>query len=73
MLQTLMNNSKDAVAYQKQLESLDDIDENVVFYMVGIKPNASRLSLKFIDRKRYSDDIVEYFTVSKGYAGFRRI
>ena len=44
-----------AVAYQRQLESLDDIDENVIFYMIGIKPNASRLSLKFIDRKRYSD------------------
>ena len=55
MLQDLMANSKDAVAYQRQLESLDDIDENVIFYMIGIKPNASRLSLKFIDRKRYSD------------------
>ncbi|MCI8645794.1 MAG: type I-C CRISPR-associated protein Cas8c/Csd1 [Firmicutes bacterium] len=54
-LQALMESGKDAVAYQKQLESFDDIDENVVFYMVGIKPNASRLSLKFIDRKRYSD------------------
>ena len=55
MLQDLMAKSKDAEAYQRQLESLDDIDEKVVFYMVGIKPNASRLSLKFIDRKRYSD------------------
>lgn len=35
--------------------SLDGIDENVDFYMMGLKPNSSRLSLKFLVRKKYAD------------------
>ena len=35
--------------------TLDGIDENVDFYMMGLKPNSSRLSLKFLVRKKYAD------------------
>ena len=34
---------------------LDKIDENVDFYILGLKPNSSRLSVKFIFRKKYAD------------------
>ena len=30
------------------LLELDKIDENVDFYILGLKPNSSRLSVKFI-------------------------
>lgn len=36
-------------------EELEGIDENVDFYIAGLKPNSSRLSLKFIVKKRYAD------------------
>ena len=55
MLSDLMRRSKDGIIYEEQLKSLEDIDPDVIFYMIGIKPNATRLSIKFIDRKRYSD------------------
>ena len=31
------------------------IDSNVDFYMLGLKPNSSRLSVKFIIRRKYAD------------------
>lgn len=36
-------------------DKFNDIDENVDFYIAGLKPNSSRLSIKFILRKRYGD------------------
>lgn len=36
-------------------EELENIDGNVDFYIAGIKPNSSRLSLKFIVKKKYAD------------------
>lgn len=55
LLHDVWSNAKDGKAYLEQLEKLDGIDENVDFYMVGFKPNVSRLAIKFIDRKKYSD------------------
>lgn len=55
MLRKILYGSEYADVRSIQLESIEDIDEDVVFYMVGIKPNSSRLSIKFIDRKKYSD------------------
>lgn len=37
----------------QKLLSERDIDENVDFYIVGLKPNSGRLSQKFIYRKRF--------------------
>lgn len=36
-------------------EELKDIDGDVDFYMAGLKPNSSRLSLKFLVKKKYAD------------------
>lgn len=35
--------------------SLEGIDPNVDFYLVGLKPNSSRIAMKFIYRRRYGD------------------
>lgn len=55
MLRKILCGSADGDVRSAQLETIEDIDEDVVFYMAGIKPNSSRLSIKFIDRKKYSD------------------
>lgn len=55
MLHDVWENGKNGIAYTSQLKNIDAIDENVDFYMFGIKPNSSRLSIKFFDRKSYSD------------------
>ena len=48
---------------------LDKIDENVDFYILGLKPNSSRLSVKFIFRKKYADankiDYIDLYNVLK--------
>lgn len=65
MLRKILYGSSCGDVRSVQLESIEDIDEDVVFYMVGIKPNSSRLSIKFIDRRKYSD-------VLWNIAGFQR-
>lgn len=55
MLRKLMKDSTNGRITEDRLRSLDVIDPNVEFYMVGLKPNSSRLSVKFIYRKRYAD------------------
>lgn len=39
----------------ERLLAASEIDPNVDFYIAGIKPNASRLSVKFLYRKRFGD------------------
>lgn len=36
-------------------DDLGEIDDNIDFYIVGLKPNTSRISIKFIFRKKYAD------------------
>lgn len=38
-----------------QISSLGNVDDNVDFYIVGLKPNSSRVSMKFIYRRKYAD------------------
>ena len=40
---------------EERLQSLNMIDPDVDFYMLGLKPNSSRLSVKFIIRRKYAD------------------
>lgn len=54
MLAKLFQDAKKGTVSGGRL-SLDSIDENVDFYMMGLKPNSSRLSLKFLVRKKYAD------------------
>ncbi len=55
MLKELMEDSATGKITAKRLENLDLIQEDVDFYMLGLKPNSSRLALKFIYRKSYAD------------------
>ncbi len=55
MLKNLMNDARKGSLLKEKLDSLDDIDPDVDFYMLGLKPNSSRLSVKFIFKKKYAD------------------
>jgi CRISPR-associated protein Csd1 len=45
---------KGSINYKKILGE-DDIDENVDFYIVGFEPNSSRLSLKFMYKRKFGE------------------
>lgn len=55
MLKSLFKSGREGLLAEERLQSLDMIDPNVDFYMLGLKPNSSRLSVKFIYRKKYAD------------------
>ena len=55
MLKKLLWDARDAKVSEERLQSLGMIDSNVDFYMLGLKPNSSRLSVKFIIRRKYAD------------------
>lgn len=55
MLKALLQSGAKGTVTEGRLQSLDQIEENVDFYMLGLKPNSSRLSVKFIYRKKYAD------------------
>nr|WP_316612707.1 type I-C CRISPR-associated protein Cas8c/Csd1 [uncultured Ruminococcus sp.] len=52
MLHSLVKKSREGTASSDTLASFEKIDESVTFYILGIKPNASRLSVKFIYRQK---------------------
>ena len=52
LLEGMIKKIRDGQASLDSFLELEDIDENVDFYIFGIKPNSSRLSLKFIYRRR---------------------
>lgn len=39
----------------KQLDSISEIDPSVSFYILGIKPNASRLSIAFLYKQKFGE------------------
>lgn len=55
MLKDLLKDAGDAKMTEERLHSLDMIDPNVDFYMLGLKPNSSRLSVKFMIKRKYAD------------------
>ncbi len=55
MLQELWKDASRAKLSEGRLLSLEQIDPNVDFYMIGLKPNSSRLAIKFIIQKQYAD------------------
>ena len=52
LLEGMIKKIRDGQASFDSFSTLEDIDENVDYYIFGIKPNSSRLSLKFIYRRR---------------------
>ena len=55
MLKNLLESGRRGKVTEERLQSLSMIEPDVDFYMFGLKPNSSRLSVKFIFRKRYAD------------------
>ena len=55
VLKELLKDARDANVTEERLQSLNMIDSDVDFYMLGLKPNSSRLSVKFIIRRKYAD------------------
>lgn len=55
MLKGLLESGRKGKITEDRLRSLDKIDPDVDFYMVGLKPNSSRLAVKFCCRRKYAD------------------
>lgn len=55
MLREMLRSGRKGNITAARLESLDSIDSDVDFYILGLKPNSSRLSVKFIYRRKYAD------------------
>lgn len=55
MLRGLMRDIKNGKLSEERLQSLGIINPDVDFYMVGLKPNSSRVSVKWIYRKRFAE------------------
>ena len=54
-MKKMMEDAREGKITAKRLENLSTVDPSVDFYMLGLKPNSSRLSVKFIIRKKYAD------------------
>lgn len=55
MLKELLRDAGDGRITEERIQSLDMIDPKVDFYMLGLKPNSSRLSVKFIIKRKHAD------------------
>lgn len=55
LLMSLLSEARNGTVTAKSLTTLQNVDPDVDFYIVGLKPNSSRLALKFIYRKKYAD------------------
>ncbi len=55
MLKALLQDGKRGKITEERLKSADIFQPGVDFYMIGLKPNSSRLALKFIYKRRYAD------------------
>ena len=56
MIRDILKRSTALAITEKELnKKFDDLDPDTDFYIVGLKPNSSRISIKFILRKRYGD------------------
>lgn len=55
MLDGLMKSAREGNISSERISSIDNIDKNVDFYMVGIKPNSSRVALKFIYHRKFGE------------------
>ncbi|MCD8311402.1 MAG: type I-C CRISPR-associated protein Cas8c/Csd1 [Firmicutes bacterium] len=54
MLKEMIYSSKTGKIVSERL-TMQNIDPNVDFYILGIKPNVARISVKFIYRRRYAE------------------
>ncbi|MCD7774432.1 MAG: type I-C CRISPR-associated protein Cas8c/Csd1 [Clostridiales bacterium] len=55
MLRALWKDASSGRIAEERLLSADQINPDVDFYMLGLKPNSGRLSMKFLIRKQFAD------------------
>lgn len=55
MLKILLESAEKGKMTEKRLQVLDMVKPEVDFYMLGLKPNSSRLSVKFICRRKFAE------------------
>ncbi len=55
ILHDLLNAAKNGIVTQKQIDEIGAIKKDIVFYIVGLKPNVSRIALKFIYKKTFGE------------------
>lgn len=55
LLKNLMADARSGALHSGQFAAMGKIDPNVDFYMVGLKPNSARLSVKFVYHKRFGE------------------
>lgn len=56
MLKSLLSRGMNTRITTNELKELnEDLDGNIDFYIVGLKPNSSRISIKFLYRKKFLD------------------
>lgn len=55
MLKALLKSSRKGQLTEERLQLSDMDHSDVDFYMLGLKPNSSRLSVKFVYRRKYAD------------------
>lgn len=54
VLESLMKKAREGLVSFKDLQ-IDKINPDVEFYILGLKPNSSRVSVKFLYRKKFGD------------------
>lgn len=55
MLAEMMQDARDGNLVSQRVCSVEDIDPATDFYMLGLKPNSSRLSVKFLYRRAFGE------------------
>lgn len=55
MLKELLADGREGKITAARLQSMDIIQPDVEFYMVGLKPNSARLAVQFVYRRQYAD------------------
>ena len=73
MLKQLLKDGAHAGILESQLQSLGIIQTDVDFYMVGLKPNVSRLSVKFMVRRKYADILWNIVRFQQNQSGWGKI
>lgn len=75
MLVNMILDAKNGKIAHERIRDLDIIRDDVDFYVVGIKPNSSRLSIKFIDKRKYGDLLqnMAQFQIDVHVAGIKKL
>lgn len=55
ILMRLLSDAKEGEVTADKISTVENIDDNVDFYIIGLKPNSGRVSLKFIYRRKFGD------------------